>query len=138
MKCWDWKEISLLLLKQKVCFVFCLCEYVRCGVTHVCQASSKRETNITLRGGRHVSIYLFLLVYWFSLKRKSLASNHPLWIISEIRWIEACSQSPRCLKWERPLSDQSNKFNQTSVSRSLSTLIHPVDSHVNAFFWYLT
>lgn len=31
--------LNLLLRSQKVCFVFCQCEYVRWGVTHVCEAS---------------------------------------------------------------------------------------------------
>lgn len=31
--------LNLLLRSQKVCFVFCPCECVRGGVTHVCMAS---------------------------------------------------------------------------------------------------
>lgn len=54
-----------LLLIQKVCFVFGLCEYVRCGVTHVCQASYKRGNkyhSARRQGSEHLFISFGLLI----------------------------------------------------------------------------
>lgn len=94
----------------------------------------KRENKyrfVRRQRSEHLFIYLFWLIDLVWRGRAQLPII-PL-NYNEMRWIGACSQSSRTTKRGQPLSDQSNKFNQTSTSRSLSALIHPADTRVNAF-----